>query len=273
MRSGSWPAATHCCPPRPCAARSTARIVFQAPPGQRLADPAYTALVKDTLGRIRTAPQVAQVADPFTSKAVSADGRTGYAQVTYQVSSRDVTPAAQDAVAAAVGPARSAGLTVEYGGDAVQPQSTQGLTEVIGVAVAAVVLLITFGSLIAAGLPLLSAIIGIGIGVTAITAATGFIDIGSGTSILALMIGLAVSIDYALFIMSRYRHEVSSGLEPEEAVGRAVGTAGSAVVFAGLTVVIALSGLFVVGTSTCPPSPGRRCGPIWRWWSGWRSCC
>lgn len=93
---------------------------------------------------------------------------------------------------------------------------------------------------------MLSAIVGIGIGATAITAATGFIDIGSGTPILAVMIGLAVSIDYALFIMSRYRHELSTGLEPEEAVGRAVGTAGSAVVFAGLTVVIALAGLFVV---------------------------
>ena len=116
----------------------------------------------------------------------------------------------------------------------------------IGIGVAAVVLLITFGSLIAAGLPLLSAIIGVGIGVTAITAATGFIDIGSGTPILALMIGLAVSIDYALFIVSRYRHELGTGLEPEEAAGRAVGTAGSAVVFAGLTVVIALAGLSVV---------------------------
>jgi RND superfamily putative drug exporter len=127
-----------------------------------------------------------------------------------------------------------------------QVEDQQSLAEVIGIGVAAVVLLITFGSLIAAGLPLLSAIVGIGIGSTAITAATGFIDIGSGTPILAVMIGLAVSIDYALFIMSRYRHELSAGLEPEEAVGRAVGTAGSAVVFAGLTVVIALAGLFVV---------------------------
>ena len=128
-----------------------------------------------------------------------------------------------------------------------QAEQEQSLTEVIGLGVAAVVLMITFGSLVAAGLPLLAAIIGVGIGAAGITTASGFIDIGSGTPILAFMIGLAVSIDYALFIMSRYRHEIASGKEPEEAVGHAVGTAGSAVVFAGLTVVIALAGLSVVG--------------------------
>src|SRR5690349_17061946 len=229
--------------PQAGADAATARIVFQAPAGQKLTD---TPQVKQTLDRIATAPQVARVLDPFTAKAISPDGRTGYAQVTYDVPAADVTPEAKDAVDAAIEPARASGLTVEYGGDALQPQDGQQLTEVIGLGVAAVVLLITFGSLIAAGLPLLSAIIGVGIGATAISALSGFVDIGSGTPILALMIGLAVSIDYALFIMSRYRHELGTGLEPEEAAGRAVGTAGSAVVFAGLTVVIALAGLFVV---------------------------
>lgn len=229
--------------PQAGADAATARIVFQAPAGQKLTD---TPQVQQTLGRLAAAPQVARVVDPFSAKAISADGRTGYAQVTYKVTAQEITPEAQQAVATAVEPARASGLTVEYGGDALQPQGGQQLTEVIGIGVAAVVLLITFGSLIAAGLPLLSAIIGVGLGVTAISAISGFVDIGSGTPILALMIGLAVSIDYALFIMSRYRHELSTGLEPEEAVGRAVGTAGSAVVFAGLTVVIALAGLFVV---------------------------
>ncbi len=233
--------------PQAGADAGTARIVFEAPPGQRLSDPANTATVQSTLARLATAPQVARVVDPFTAKAISPDGRVGYAQVAYQVTAQEVTPEAKEAVAAAVEPARASGLTVEYGGDAMQIQDEQSLAEVIGIGVAAVVLLITFGSLLAAGLPLLSALIGIGIGASLITAATGFINIGEGTTILAFMIGLAVSIDYALFIMSRYRHELSSGLEPEEAVGRAVGTAGSAVVFAGLTVVIALAGLFVVG--------------------------
>ncbi|MDX2970353.1 MMPL family transporter [Kribbella solani] len=230
--------------PQAGADSASARIVFQAPPGQKLAG---NPQVQQTLARLTTAPQVAHVIDPFAAKAVSPDGRTGYAQVTYTVRAAEITPEAKDAVDAAIAPARASGLTVEYGGEALQPSGAQHLTEVIGIGVAAVVLLITFGSLVAAGLPLLSAIIGVGIGVTAISAASGFVDIGSGTSILALMIGLAVSIDYALFIMMRYRHELSTGLEPEEATGRAVGTAGSAVVFAGMTVVIALAGLFVVG--------------------------
>jgi RND superfamily putative drug exporter len=233
--------------PQMSANGATARVVLQAPAGQKLSDPANKATVNQLVDRLATAPDVAQVADPFQSGAISADGRTGFAEVSYKVTADVVTAADRSAVETAAGSARTAGLTVELGGDAMQAQSQQSATEVIGVGVAAVVLLITFGSLVAAGLPLLAAIVGIGIGVAAITAATGFIDIGSGTSILALMIGLAVSIDYALFIMSRYRHELSAGLEPDEAAGRAVGTAGSAVVFAGLTVVIALAGLSVVG--------------------------
>jgi RND superfamily putative drug exporter len=117
---------------------------------------------------------------------------------------------------------RAAGLTVEVGGDAVQQPPGTGITEVIGVAVAAVVLLITFGSLVAAGLPLLTAIVGVGIGVSAITALTGFVDLSSTSSTLALMIGLAVAIDYALFIVSRYRLELATGRDPQEAAGRAV---------------------------------------------------
>ena len=111
------------------------------------------------------------------------------------------------------------------------------------------VLFITFGSVIAAGLPLLNAIIGLGIGLSLITASTGFFEISATTSILALMIGLAVSIDYALFILSRYRTEFTDhpDIDMEEAIGRAVATSGSAVVFAGVTVIIALTGLSVVG--------------------------
>jgi len=111
-----------------------------------------------------------------------------------------------------------------------QPQN--GLTEVIGVVVAAVVLVITFGSLVAAGQPLLTALLGIAISVGAITAATGVVDLSSTTPTLALILGLAVAIDYALFVVSRYRHELAAGRDPQEAAGRAVGTAGSAVVFA-----------------------------------------
>ncbi|PZF80274.1 MMPL family transporter [Jiangella anatolica] len=223
-----------------------ARVVFAAPEGETLTDPANQAIVEDVLAEVTAAPQVADVPDPFESGTVSEDGTIAFSQVTYAVPFEELTDEAREGLTAAADVGRDAGLTVELGGDAAMSEEEPPATEFIGIAVAAVVLIITFGSLIAAGLPLLTAVLGIVIGMSAITAASGFIDIGSTTPILALMLGLAVGIDYALFIVSRYRHELAVGREPEEAAGRAVGTAGSAVVFAGLTVMIALAGLFIV---------------------------
>src|SRR5918997_991082 len=117
---------------------------------------------------------------------------------------------------------------------------------------ALVVLAVTYGSLVVAGLNLLTALVGVGIGVLGITIATGFTDLSSTTPILAAMLGLAVGIDYALFIVSRFRQELRSGADVGTAVATAVGTAGSAVVTAGLTVVIALTGLFVAGIPFLP---------------------
>ena len=233
--------------PQASAGGATARVVFAAPAGQRLTEaPAKTA-VERAVDELRQAPQVVSVTDPFSSGAVNQAGVTGFVQATYRVATQDLTDGDRGALLGIAERARGTGLTVEVGGDALQSQSEQGLGEVIGVAVAAMVLVITFGSLVAAGLPLLTALLGIGVGVGAVTAATGFVDLSPTTPILALMLGLAVAIDYALFIVSRYRQELGDGRDPLDAVGRAVGTAGSAVVFAGLTVVIALAALSVVG--------------------------
>lgn len=225
---------------------ATARVVFAAPDGETLTDPQNQAVVSDVLAELTTAPQVADVPDPFQVGTVSEDGRIAFSQVTYSVPFFDLTDEAREALTEAADVGRDAGLTVELGGEAAMSNEEPAGTEIIGIGVAAVVLIITFGSLIAAGLPLLTAILGIAVGMSAITAASGFMDIGSSTPTLALMLGLAVGIDYALFIVSRYRHELAEGRAGEEAAGRAVGTAGSAVVFAGLTVMIALAGLFVV---------------------------
>jgi RND superfamily putative drug exporter len=233
--------------PQASADGATARVVFAAPDGRKLSEPAYRAAITAAVAELKGAPQVVSVTDPLTSGAVNQAGNVGFAQATYGVPAAEVTDQARDALTAIVGHARGAGLTVETGGDVLQVQAENSPTEGIGLLVAAIVLVITFGSLIAAGLPLLTAILGILIGVGAITTATGFVDLSSTTPTLALMLGLAVAIDYALFIVSRYRHELNAGHEPEEAVGRAVGTAGSAVVFAGLTVIIALAALSVVG--------------------------
>ncbi|MFI7382491.1 MMPL family transporter [Streptomyces sp. NPDC049813] len=226
---------------------ATARVVIRAPQGEKLTDPAPKADVRDLVSALGRGPQVSSVADPFKANAVSKDGTTAYASVSYKVASTELTDAAHDALTKATDDARAQGFTVESGGDAVQAdQEMGGSAELIGIAISAVVLLITFGSLVAAGMPLLTAIIGVGIGVSGIAALGSVLNLSSTTSTLAMMIGLAVGIDYALFIVSRFRAETAEGRAGEEAAGRAVGTAGSAVVFAGLTVIVALAGLSVV---------------------------
>ncbi|MGW3359513.1 MMPL family transporter [Streptomyces bungoensis] len=225
---------------------ATARVVFKAPSGEKMTGKDNRKTVRHAVAELRDGSEVVSVTDPYTAHAVSKDGTIAYASVKYEVSGMELEDSSRDALKAAAQDARDAGLTVEVGGDALNTAPETGSSEVIGLAVAAVVLVITFGSLLAAGFPLLTAVIGVGIGVSTITALASALDLGTTTSTLASMIGLAVGIDYALFIVSRYRSELAEGREREEAAGRAVGTAGSAVVFAGLTVVIALVGLSVV---------------------------
>ncbi|NIY67680.1 MMPL family transporter [Streptomyces malaysiensis] len=226
---------------------ATARVVFRAPSGEKMTDPANKAVVTKTVAELQaSSPQIASVADPYRAHAVSKDGSTAYILTSYKVNSMELKDAAKDGLKEAGEKAEKSGLTVQIGGDALQEMPETGSTEIIGIAISAVVLAITFGSLVAAGLPLLTALIGVGIGISSITVLATTLGLSSTTSILAMMIGLAVGIDYALFIVSRYRAELMEGRDREEAAGRAVGTAGSAVVFAGLTVVIALVGLTVV---------------------------
>ncbi|MET7473479.1 MMPL family transporter [Streptomyces sp. NPDC005648] len=226
---------------------ATGRVVFKAPAGEKMTDAGNKAIVEKTVKELSDGSEVTSVADPYKANAVSKNGTVAYASVRYDVSGMELKDASRDALKEAAQDARDAGLTVEIGGDALQAGAEPGAAgEVVGLAIAAVVLVVTLGSLVAAGLPLLTAIIGVGIGVSTITALANALDLGDTTSTLALMIGLAVGIDYALFIVSRYRGELAEGRSREEAVGRATGTAGSAVVFAGLTVVIALAGLAVV---------------------------
>ncbi|WP_411106837.1 MMPL family transporter [Streptomyces sp. cmx-4-9] len=228
---------------------ATARIVIKAPDGAKVTDPGTKAQVEKIVEDLKSGPgkdQISSVADPYQTQAVSQDGSTAYISTKYKVSGMELTDVARDALKDSGKEPQAQGLTVEIGGDALMAAPETGSGEIIGILIAAIVLVITFGSLIAAGLPLLTALIGVGIGVSSITALANVLDLGSTTSTLAMMIGLAVGIDYALFIVSRYRAELAEGRERDEAAGRAAGTAGSAVVFAGLTVVIALVGLAVV---------------------------
>ncbi|GGR90089.1 membrane protein [Streptomyces aureoverticillatus] len=225
-----------------------ARLVFQAPDGQRVTAKEHKAAVEDALGSLDGGDQLASATDPYETGAVSKDGTIAYSTVTYTADAVDLTEPTKSALEDAASRARDAGLTVEIGGSALEAEeSPGGTTEIIGVAVAAVVLVLTLGSLVAAGLSLLTAFVGVAIAFGLVSALAVPLGLTDTVAILALMLGLAVGIDYALFITSRFRDERARGREPEEAAGRAVGTAGSAVVFAGATVFIALVGLGVVG--------------------------
>lgn len=223
------------------------RIVFAAPAGERLTGGERSAAIEAALADVARAPDVIGTEDPFAAGLVSRDGRVALAQVTWGVPEDDVDAEMREDVAERAGAAaRDAGLQVEFGGAAAPDgEGESGIAELAGVGVAAIVLAITFGSLAAAGLPLLTAMIGVAISLMGITAMSGFVDLNSSVSTLAMMLGLAVGIDYALFILARHRAQLFAGMDPEESAGRAAGTAGSAVVFAGATVVIALAALAV----------------------------
>ncbi|TFV57263.1 MMPL family transporter [Geodermatophilus sp. DF01-2] len=229
---------------------ATAQVVVQAPDGRTLTAPESAAALAQLVTELSGLPGVASATDPLDPAAPSVDPEltTGYSTVTFEAPVGEVAPEQQDALLAAVEDAGDGALTVEVTGQAIQaPPHIGGAAEVLGVAVALVVLAVTYGSLVAAGMNLLTAVVGVGIGVLGITIATGFTDLSSTTPILAAMLGLAVGIDYALFIVSRFRQELRRGADVGTAIATAVGTAGSAVVTAGLTVVIALAGLFVAG--------------------------
>src|SRR4051794_27454786 len=231
-------------------AGASAQVVVQAPGTGSITDPATAAKITEVVGRLAKLPGVASASNPLDprSPVVSGDRRAALSTVTYTVPATEITDAERAALTGVVDQARASGLTVEVRGDATQAKTeVGGAGEAIGVIVALLVLALTYGSLVAAGMNLLTAIVGVATGALGITTLTGFVELQSTTSILAIMLGLAVGIDYALFIITRFRQELRAGRPVPDAAATAVGTAGSAVVTAGLTVVIALAGLSVAG--------------------------
>ncbi|MFD4422112.1 MMPL family transporter [Agromyces sp. NPDC058484] len=231
---------------------TSAQLIAVAPDGGEVTDPAFEAAVEDALAQIATIPQVSSATSPYTSTAnLSADGSAALVPIQLSVGTTAVLPSTADALQSA-GDALEAelppGAQVAVGGQLfAQTAAGISITELLGIAVAYVVLLITFASFIAAGLPLVTALLGVGASLAIVFAGTWFVTITSTTPLLALMLGLAVGIDYALFIISRHQDQLKEGVEPEESAARAVATSGSAVVFAATTVIIALVGLGVAG--------------------------
>ena len=193
---------------------------------------------------------VTTVSDPLDPAApyVSPSGTTAVVEVSFSGITDDNAEGVHDQVVAVADTLRDEGYTAEVGGSiANEVPQILGPTEVVGAVVAFVVLVLTFGSLAAAGANMLGALVGVGVGILGLLALSAVHPIGAITPVLAVMLGLAVGIDYCLFILARFRSELAEGRTTLEAIGRAVATAGSAVVFAGLTVMIALAGLAVVG--------------------------
>ena len=227
---------------------ATARIVVAAPKGHTLDEPRYVKLVQPVVARARTVPQVLNEGAPLSPITLSEDKTVGFSDLQYSVPVDKLSDEAKDGLEKIAAPARKAGLQVEFsGGVTATAEAGASATEAIGVAIAFVVLMVTFGAFIAAGLPLLTALIGVGVGLLGIQLLSGIIELSSTAPTLALMLGLAVGIDYALFIVSRHRQQLNDGMDLHTSVATATATAGSAVVFAGLTVFTALAGMSVVG--------------------------
>jgi RND superfamily putative drug exporter len=234
----------------PEVAGTSGQILFVAPRGHRIEE--YDDQVHRVLAATRRADHVELVTDPFDEKtsnglAVSRNGRDALSQVQLDVPLDRLQPETVEALseAARTLPASSP-VEVHLGGSIFTNKSVHvSASEGLGVLVALVVLALTFGSLLAAGMPVVTAFIGVGVAMAGILTTAAFAGINTSTPTLALMIGLAVGIDYALFIVSRHRGQLAQGMAVAESVARSLATAGSAVIFAGTTVVIALCGLVV----------------------------
>ena len=230
-----------------------AKVVIQAPAGTTLDQPDNIARVDSLVNELRglahlaaQPPVVNPLAAPALAAQVSPDRTIAYIDVVYDKRFVDIKKDSVDAFKQVLQDGRGSGLTVEATGTVFNGQPPQsGASEMLGFGVALIVMVIAFASLVAATLPLITAMFGVGISIAALTGATSFLNMDTSALLIASMIGIAVSIDYSLFIVSRFRHELNSTDDRAHAAGRAVGTAGSSVVFAGLTVVIALVALSV----------------------------
>jgi RND superfamily putative drug exporter len=229
------------------------QVVMRAKHGQ-IDTPAQRADITKMLNRIAAAPHVSSVSSPFGkggSQQISKDGSIAFASVTFDGRANELPKAAIEHVISIGESGRTSQLQVELGGQAIEQaqQPNFGFTTLVGLAAAMAVLLLTFGSLIAMGLPILTALLGLGTGLGLIAFGSQVVDMPDFATELAVMIGLGVGIDYSLFVVTRFRENYNRGNDVETAVVGAMNTAGRAIVFAGCTVIIALLGMIALGIS------------------------
>ena len=228
---------------------ATAMVVFHTVDGS-VTDPDAAAGIAATVAKVGALDHVVGVTEPLASpRSISADGATAFASVQFDGSTADLGRTTLDALTETGGPAKAAGVEVEYGGElpTVLKERTTGPAEMIGILAALIILFVTFRSVYSAVLPLGVAVLGLAVGLSLVGLMGAVIDIPSVAPRLGTMIGLGVGIDYALFILSRHRDNLEAGMGNEESIGRTNATAGLAVVVAGGTVVVAILGLQLAG--------------------------
>ncbi len=234
----------------PSAAGDSALVVFDTKDGitDPSAEPAISASVT-ALGKIPHVTTVTNPYGPVGSAFISKSGDIAIVTVQFDTKAQNLPKDVFQQLEDATAPATKAGVDVAYGGAVTDyaDQPPSGNADLIGLLAAVIILLFAFGSVVAMGLPILTALFGLGVGISLVHVIASFTEIGTVAPVLATMIGLGVGIDYSLFIVTRYRENLATGLDVEAAVGRSVATAGSAVLFAGTTVVIAICGLLVSG--------------------------
>jgi RND superfamily putative drug exporter len=233
----------------PATAGDSATVVFTSPDGLS-SDRAHHAIGAARAAAAKT-PHVVSVGDAYASQAggISKNGTIGFVDVRFDAQASKVDQADVDTMKAAVDTAvQGSGVQVEYGGDVVNAApADSGSSDAIGLIAAILVLLLVLGTAVAMSLPIGLALVSVGIGISALELVANFTKLNTVTPILAVMLGLGVGIDYALFIVTRFRQALASGEEPVDAAVTAVATAGRAVVFAGTTVAISISGLAIIG--------------------------
>jgi RND superfamily putative drug exporter len=236
----------------PAQSGDTATIVFKAEDG--VESPAVKNRMESVFAEAERLPHVSEVASPYEGggqAAISADGEIAYATIQYDVFTNEVEKDDTQKLIDEAEGARGDGLQVELGGQPIEEAEEEegDLSLLIGLGAAVVVLLITFGSLVAMGLPIVTALFALGVGLSLVTLGTHVFDTAEFAPQLAAMIGLGVGIDYALFILTRFRNGLDEGMDKRDAAIAAVDTAGRAVLFAAVTVIIALMGMFLLGLS------------------------
>ena len=225
-------------------AGTSVQVVFAAPEGSSL----DAAAVGDAIDELTEASLVTRVGDPFAEGTITPDGSIGFTEIHYDGAADDVGEADVESLEEAVESLRGEGYAVEFRGEVIDANSApESFTaEIVGLTVAVIVLLFAFGSVIAALTPILSGVLGVATTLMSLEILSNWVSINEFAPILATMIGLAVGIDYALFIVSRHRQFLHEGRPLHDSIARATATSGGAVLFAGITVVIALSGLVVL---------------------------